>query len=102
MSKEDKREGIPPVSARRRIDQDPERTRGKSKKDTKRWCRGKEGKEHTLAIEMNPMWMSLGRTCQQAERWFNGCYHEELCTTCGKVTRWAIPFNECPDLKEKP
>jgi len=99
MSKHDKQEGIMPVSAQRRIDQDPER-KPRAKKNRKRWCKGKEGREHIPTIEFSPMWMSLGRKCHRDSHWY-GCYHQRVCKTCGKVLEWSIPVSECPDLKRE-
>lgn len=70
------------------------------KKDTRRWCKGKRGREHTpttqLVSERNgwrrgacgiSLWISAGQ-------WW--CRHEEICTTCGKVLRWTLGI-DCPD-----
>lgn len=97
MSKEDKQAGILRPRDQRRIDQDPER-RSKSKKNTKRWCKGKVGREHVPEIRFNEMWRSLDRKCGARVRfWGGGCYHEEACSGCGKILRWALPWGECPD-----
>jgi hypothetical protein len=96
MSKEDKQAGILPPRDQRRLDPVRER-HGKSKKDTKRWCRGKEGQPHLLGTQIKPAWLSLGRTCQSGHWLFSGCYHEEYCTRCGKVTKWMLDWKDCPD-----
>lgn len=73
----------------------------KSKKDTRRWCKGKVGREHTPAIERSHgERYPNGRPCQRIEgyTWALGCHHHEVCTTCGKILRWTIPYEECPDL----
>lgn len=96
MSKDEKREGVMRARDVRRIDQDPERLTGKSKqKNTKRWCKGKVGREHKPALVLRSMWGH--RTCDptSTSRWF-GCYHQEVCGYCGKVLRWSIPRKECP------
>lgn len=78
------------------------------KKDTKRWCKGKEGRAHQTEIRMShwgyrtpcgpaPEW-ARGRS-----HWFYGgdgtwwCMHQEVCTICGKVIRRKIGADECPD-----
>lgn len=84
-------------------------------KDTRRWCKGKEGREHTLAIEIPPnawkrgcAWVDhviLGT--EGSKPWWN-CQHVELCTACGKQFRhshaWMVDSTglrpeECPEFK---
>jgi hypothetical protein len=102
MSKEDKREGIPSVSDRRRTDQDPER-KPKSKKDTKRWCKGKVGREHVGEIVYNPMWgnpvCGVSTWMKHSKRW--SCHHMDACKNCGKRLRWSITLEECPTYQER-
>jgi len=85
MSKEDKREGRMLPRDQRRIDPERERHGKNKRKDTKRWCRGKEGKEH------QPI----------TSRWFNlpcdrYCWHRMICSVCGKRL-WGMPVPACPD-----
>lgn len=77
----------------------------KKRKDTKRWCRGREGREHVLEVRWSnwAQWArSLGRTCyQEAEgtHWRAGkwtCYHEVGCARCGKVLRSTASMYDCP------
>jgi hypothetical protein len=98
MSKEDKRQGVPSVSDRRRTDQDPER-KPKAKKDTKRWCKGKVGREHVGEIVFNPIWGNPSCGPSWGNRWF--CHHAEICKNCGKRIRWSVGKGECPDLRGK-
>lgn len=82
-------------------------------KDTKHWCRGKVGREHTLAIQMPDNAWSRG--CRWIysigdEPWYN-CAHVELCTACGRIfrrnygwprgsqSRTALRSEECPDYQ---
>lgn len=69
------------VSARRRP----------GKKDTARWCRGRQGREHTPVVEVDPKlaWMS-GRPCGPVNAGgmfgiFDQCKHHQVCAVCGKV-----------------
>lgn len=73
----------------------------KSKKNTRRWCKGKVGREHTPEIrhtgERNG-W-AKGWVCGPRRWGLKGwsCHHEEICTTCGKLLRWTLG-GDCPDL----
>lgn len=69
--------------------------RPRRKKDTRRWCKGREGREHVSAITKHGYHARSG--CQRAvggdeERWI--CWHVEACTVCGKILRDTVP---CPD-----
>lgn len=98
MSKEDKHMGIPPVSAQRRLqdEPDPEPYRPK-RKNTKEWCKGKVGRPHVGEIRFNPIWGSATCGPSWGSRWF--CHHAEICKNCGKRLRWSVGKGECPDLK---
>jgi hypothetical protein len=82
----------------------------KKKKDTKKWCRGKVGREHVPHITKG----NYGGTsnCKDAP-WFiknkSGelkpfdryiCWHQRSCQNCGKVLEWYLPKEQCPDYKE--
>jgi hypothetical protein len=56
--------------------------RVRSTKDTRRWCGGREGREHVLTVEPWPprVRKPLGK-CQ-------------VCTACGKRFRWWHPFGD--------
>ncbi len=66
-----------------------------AKKDTRRWCRGKVGREHTLKIAVPPNAHQANcgwRTRRHVDdtyppSWSYFCRHAELCTVCGKVFR---------------
>ena len=82
-----------------------------AKKDTRSWCRGKEGREHEPQIVLSHDGFRQ-RACEWAGRhdyrllrrgeddyaigWC--CGHQELCGRCGKILRdpGQIPRAECP------
>jgi hypothetical protein len=80
---------------------DTPRIRGR--KDTRRWCRGREGREHERQIVFMPWY---GRDCHPLERgsWRDiagtgwHCEHREVCASCGRVLRegWKLAPEECP------
>jgi hypothetical protein len=67
------------------------------RKDTKRWCKGKVGREHKAEIVRDPqlIWRA-GTKCQHQAQWLP-CTHLERCTECGKILRRWLPVEECPD-----
>ena len=74
-------------------------------KNTKRWCKGREGVEHIteLVVPVNAM----RGECDTGERnwtgtfnWEIGCYHVEQCIVCGKHVRPFLNKGECPDREE--
>lgn len=83
----------------------PSRRKAVKPKNTRRWCRGKVGAEHTPAIVMGQSW---GRECMLTgsfdtrtriytpnSRWL--CFHVQACTTCGKHLKDVVL---CPDAPE--
>lgn len=76
-----------------------------SKKDTRRWCKGKVGREHVFEIRKQRWAIALHRElrCGFGQGIFADdtgwtCYHERFCVNCGKVF-WYDKF-ECPERKE--
>lgn len=83
----------------------------RSRKNTKSWCKGKEGRPHTLAIEVPPN--AYDSSCRWITWNIDGvwwsCRHVELCTVCGKQFRhsygWLKPDahnlrpEDCPDYE---
>lgn len=76
------------------------------KKNTRRWCRGKPGVEHTPMIELDSGGQQRVRDGKDAcyqwpysswDRWV--CRHHEICTTCGKILKRSFGI-KCPDKKE--
>lgn len=83
--------------------QKPTRTGG-NKKDKKRWCRGKVGRDHSYELGL-PNWASSHPykewTCDPWDtvvgyRWY--CRHIMICTKCGRQE--DLPSEECPDRPE--
>lgn len=80
-----------------------------SKKNTRRWCKGKVGREHTLATVIQPHPWDRSKTCHKvpAGSWLSFyrdgwvCYHIIRCTTCGKIMKHFVPREECPTWIEK-
>lgn len=73
-----------------------------AKKDTRRWCKGKVGREHQTELRMQRWATALRREvhCGYAPDFFSDsdgwhCYHEKYCTVCGKVF-WYDSV-ECPE-----
>jgi hypothetical protein len=76
--------------------------RPKAKKNTKRWCRGKEGREHVpmlmmrrwgLPCDFRPSWRDQSKNVWR-------CNHNEICSTCGKQIRYSIQRDECPEFRK--
>ncbi len=64
--------------------QDQENRHRKSRrKDTKRWCRGKEGREHRWKEKLH---MSFG----------NHRYYTHRCTVCGKLDWSTYRYERVP------
>lgn len=92
----------------------------RSRKNTRRWCRGKPGVEHTPEVRLskhavylaarwperqacgwNHWWKRInGKSVPDETTWHWSCGHELGCSTCGKV---LTPFlrKECPDFHER-
>lgn len=100
MTKDEKHMGLPKAKDDYVDDDGATRVRHLHKKDTKRWCKGREGREHTLEIVYDPQLAFGGRPrkCLNT-RSFIPCEHIERCTTCGKVVRRWLPVEECPDAQ---
>ena len=90
--------------------------RARSTKDTRRWCRGKIGREHTLAILKDEKMAYMDKGCrwvpyyvifrkggEKVQKWHFSCTHHELCTTCGRRFRYGWDLlTDCPDYVEEP
>jgi hypothetical protein len=84
------------MSALDRFTDDTETPRVPARKDTKRWCKGREGHEHVLEIVIPENTPNFQREC----KWVNtmgdepyfSCVHAEVCTACGKQTRHSYGF----------
>jgi len=73
-----------------------------SRKDTKKWCKGKVGREHDFQVGMpSNGWDQKGcravtynfKNVPTKTRWI--CRHMIICQKCGKQD-WAAKF-KCPD-----
>lgn len=95
MSKFEKEVGIPKAKDVYVDDMDSGARRHLGRrKDTKRWCCGKEGREHTPEVVRDK---SFGFRDKCVDRAFLPCIHLEQCSECGKVLRRWLPIEECPD-----
>ncbi len=84
----------------------PETPQHRSRKNTRRWCRGKAGVEHQLAVvkhayigppeDRTCLWWPWGK--EKYRTWH--CCHVERCTECGKNLRHLVG-RECPDWKPR-
>jgi len=80
-----------------------------SKKDTRKWCRGKEGVEHVVALETNS-WTNPNTHETVRCRWtpwgkrpHYTCWCRKRCTTCGKVMEdYLRDKTQCPYWVEQP
>lgn len=105
-------------------DENPQTHR--SRRSTKRWCRGKKGVEHELAIRLSRYAESLARypfqrnnsrwgpfvhykrTCGWSPwfytrdgDWTYRCAHEQFCVNCGRI----FPLDtkrDCPEYDQHP
>jgi len=84
---------------RREAAAEPEK-RAPGRKNTRSWCRGKEGREHAPEIVFRPVYR---HRCQWRPNWaLDGahwdCQHAEQCGACGKILREGpqLLAAECP------
>lgn len=71
--------------------QEPKNIR--NKKNTKKWCKGKVGKEHEYVIGRHQEAKDRDQ-CHYAFNAFWYCYHVEICKNCNKQN--ALPEEKCP------
>lgn len=75
-----------------------------ARKDTRSWCRGKEGREHVPVLAFAPPpWHDRPSACRWRQRMAGPgiaweCFHRQECANCGKVlaASWQLPRDECP------
>jgi hypothetical protein len=72
------------------------------RKDRKRWCRGKPGREHQPVIVFAPFVVRKVPSCEWEPSWTcEGltwrCHHREECAACGRILRdhGALLPGEC-------
>lgn len=80
--------------------------KGKAKKNTKRWCRGRVGREHQLAIIDGEKWSSPCGPVSDVPFWvldkneavepYWSCRHQMVCTACSKILEYFLPNYRCP------
>lgn len=88
-----------------RLDVDPTPRTPHARKNKRRWCRGKVGVEHVLAVRVSTWGQQLAtrwpdrKPCFRAEWWPSRwlCQHERYCVTCGKIIHHTLDV-ECPDF----
>lgn len=78
--------------------------RGKSRKDTRHWCKGKAGTEHHVTL-VRRQWRGKDQGCgwvpacrtrgRDLVSW--SCCHSRVCTVCGKVLAYWLDETSCPD-----
>lgn len=78
------------------LPEDEHEAKYQSNKDVKRWCKGKQGVHHKPVTVKRGRWscnwyVSLGRP-------FYSCSHESQCSVCGRILRWRIDNDECPEI----
>ena len=78
--------------------------RAPARKDTRNWCKGKEGVPHVPGLVLRRIF-PRDHDCEWRPKWTSSacpvvwaCKHREACMRCGKVLRepWEIPARECP------
>lgn len=83
----------------------PEVPLHRAKKNTKRWCKGKVGREHKVELGVSKNGWGR-RQCEYVDwlRWLHDdgwmCRHVRSCTVCGKVMEYSLG-RECPDWKPR-
>jgi hypothetical protein len=64
------------------------------------WCGGKLGRKHIPEIVKRQAWpcrTSVYKLTSGGEKSWFSCWHEERCSKCGKVLRWKLKNEECPE-----
>ena len=77
--------------------------RSGAKKDRKRWCKGKVGREHDYQVQVRPNDWGMRRVepCLEPD-WLRSvdwwiCKHALICQNCGRQE--DISQEQCPDWK---
>lgn len=80
----------------------PEVPRHRSRKDRRRWCRGRVGVEHELGVRVGRYArgrVERGKAPCHSPSWRPGswwCNHERYCVNCGKIVDASLD-DACPD-----
>lgn len=66
------------------------------KKDLDRWCKGKEGVEHTLDVVLESPVSRYAQCHVVGTQWI--CVHSVVCNVCKRVlsSPWQMKKEECP------
>lgn len=90
----------------------PEVAPHRSRKNTRRWCRGKVGIEHVLDVPTLKSWIYAvygERDDRLPCHWVNWgkkpywiCQHQVRCVLCGKIMTHYMVKTECPDYEARP
>lgn len=83
--------------------QEPARRKSTSRKDRKRWCKGKEGREHDYQVQERPNEPNWREKRCQPRSWsplydWWICKHKLICQNCGRQE--DITKEQCPEWKE--
>lgn len=79
------------------VPDEPRPQRGR--KNTKRWCKGKVGREHQPETVVNHQYTTSNWTECHESRWMPNhwsCRHAVQCTVCGKYVKTWLGREECP------
>jgi hypothetical protein len=73
------------------------------RKDTRRWCKGRPGQEHSPEARYALPYGEEGDGCGPSQGWQARygpwrCGHEMWCSRCGKVLtqHWSMKKEDCP------
>lgn len=70
----------------------------KAKKDTKRWCKGKIGREHVNVIGKGNWGLGSNLDlCRPSPLFGWWCAHVLKCEKCGKINQRFLSKEQCPD-----
>lgn len=124
MTKWDRADKRPPTLAEQRVAA-PDAPPHRSRKNTRKWCRGKVGVEHVPGVRLSQTgrWAkSRGEVIchwEDCDHWsfvvmtglrnktgqFWRCLHEDYCATCGKTLSAGfngVDSDRCPDYPHSP
>lgn len=77
----------------------------KTKKNTRKWCKGKVGIEHVPVIVLrDDQNRGYEQRCHVGKTWWHyndrnwWCNHQRRCGVCTKILDYYLPSAECPDF----
>ncbi len=68
------------------------------KKNTKKWCGGKEGRQHQIEIILSDRYGTKVKCGNKMFRPMWLCYHQEKCNVCGKILKYSLD-KKCPKFE---